>query len=205
MHAPDSRITDRRRRAESITVERIKVRGQPTFTRGPDQECQIVAPIAGDDRVGATVPDLGHVRREVAHLADRMQLVPNDAHLRRALRKHRARIGRDLLAKAVVLIQQIDLRYGHVGDQRLDQRRHAHLDMRIETKMPRAATLIGQCRIDSGVVQKQHALRRNSLVVFADPLDQRRRNRRRIALQHEWDAGIGRAPKHRQRFFNLAL
>jgi hypothetical protein len=55
---------------------------KPALPGGLDQQRQVVAPVAGDDRLRAAGLDLGGIGQEVLHAAHRVQLVAHDLHIR---------------------------------------------------------------------------------------------------------------------------
>jgi hypothetical protein len=79
----------------------------------------------------------------------------------------------------------------------------AHVGMRVEAKMPEAASLVGQHRIDGRIVEEQHAPRRVALVVLVDGVDQRRRGGRRVALHHDARTVVDGSAQCRERLFVL--
>ena len=204
-HAADSGLADGRGRAEAVAVEGVEVRGQPGFPRGSNQERQVVAPIAGNHRVGTARLDLFHIGREVPDPTDRVQLFAHDGGLRKSRGHHAARVLGDLPAEAVVLVQEVDASHRAILGQRFHQRRHPHLDVRIEAEVPRAAALVRQRRIDGRVVQEERALMRVSLVVPVHRVDEGRGHRRTVALEDEPDVLVHRPPEHQQGLLDLPL
>ena len=74
---------------------------------GLQQQQQVVAPVARDDRIGAPRPDLGYVGREVLDLVDVMEHVSHDRVA--VLLGVVAREALEVLTPAVVLPDEIDL------------------------------------------------------------------------------------------------
>src|SRR5690349_19689389 len=77
--------------------------------------------------------------------------------------------------------------------------------MRVETKVPEAAQLVRERRVDRRVVEKQHSTLRVALVVLVERIDQRCRGRGAVALRDETRAAVDRGPQHCQRFLVVAL
>lgn len=71
--------------------------------------------------------------------------------------------------------------------------------------MPVAALVVGQDRIDRGVVEEQHFLAGVAVVVFGDEVRDRRSERRAVALSDEADAGIDRLLQLNQRLLGIKL
>jgi hypothetical protein len=106
-----------------------------------------------------------------------MQFVADDGDVGPARRDARARRALHVLAEAVVLPDQVDLLQRRVALQHLDQRGQAHVGMRIEAEVPEAALLVGQSRVDRGIVEQQRARQRLALVVLVQRIDQHHRHR----------------------------
>jgi arginase family enzyme len=75
-------LLDRGRAAGAAGVIGVPVDLQPGVRGGLQQQREILAPVAGDDAVGARCLDLGDVGREVGDLEQRMQFVADDLDVR---------------------------------------------------------------------------------------------------------------------------
>ena len=102
-------LLDRRRAAGAAGIVGIPIDLQSGVGRGLDQQGDILAPVAGDDAVGAGGLDLGDIRREVGDLEQGMHLVADDLDVRPFGVEHLARLGAHRLAERIVLVDQIDL------------------------------------------------------------------------------------------------
>jgi hypothetical protein len=145
------------------------------------------------------------VGREVLHLAHRVQFVADDLHVGALHAELAARLAQHRLAEAVVLPDQVHALERGVVLHRVHQRGHAHVGMRVETEVPEAAALVGQHRVDRGVVEEDHAARRIALVVLVDGIEQRRGRGRRVALQHDARAVVHGGAQRGERLLVLAL
>ena len=77
--------------------------------------------------------------------------------------------------------------------------------MGVKTEMPKTATLVGERRIDCGIVQKHGAAAGIALVLFIQGVNQARRHRRAIALQNVVSTAINGCAEAGQRLFGLAF
>ena len=77
--------------------------------------------------------------------------------------------------------------------------------MGVKTKVPEAAALIGEHRVDRRVVEKHHPLIRLALVVLADRIDQSGGHGRGVALHHDAYAVVYGRAQGSQRLFALAF
>ena len=204
-HTTNARLAHRRRRTQRIAVEGEEARLQPRIARGLDQQRQIIAPVAGNDRIRARGRDTRDVRRKILHLADRMQHLANNGHIRPLLAQLLTRRLRHLATECVVLPNQIDLLDRLVRSDHLGQRMHAHIGRGIKAEMPEAAGFVGQRRIDSGVVQVQHTRLWMPLVVARNRRRQRSRSCRTVALQNEANSRIGCRLQLQQGFIDCVL
>jgi hypothetical protein len=121
--------------------------------------------------VGARGLDLGDVRREVAHLRERVQVLADDLHVGRLRRRLLLGELGDLVAVRVVLVQQVhllDVRLVlHEGGHRL----HLHRRVGVEAEVPVAALAVGEVGVDRRVVEVDDFLARVALVVLVDRVD----------------------------------
>ena len=70
----DAGFTNGSRRAQRVAVERVELAFEARLARGLDQQRQVVAEVAGDDRIGTAGLDLGGVRCKVLDAKQRVQL-----------------------------------------------------------------------------------------------------------------------------------
>ena len=204
-HFAHTRLANRRRRAERITVKRIEPTLVADFFGGLDQKRQIIAPITRDHRLRAAGFDLHGIRNEVLHPAQSMQLIAYDLHIRPLQSDLFPGFTQHTLPKAVVLSDQVNAFQCLVVFKHLHQRSHAHVGMRVEAEMPVAAFFVRQRRIHRRVIQKKHALGRLTFVVFVDGVNQHGSSRRRVSLCNYRDPVVNRRTQRRQRLFVLPL
>ena len=93
------------RRAQAVAVERIEMRVESLLPGGFDKQCQVIAPVASNHRVGAACADLGNVRREVLHAAGGDEFIGDDRNVRTALLQRTLGFAADVVAEAVVLVE----------------------------------------------------------------------------------------------------
>ena len=134
-----------------------------------------------------------------------MQLFTDDLYVRTQFVQLHPRLFHHRLTKAVVLADEEHSLQGTVFAQHRHQGRQAHVGMRIEAKMPEAATLIGERRLYRRVIEKEGASLGFAFVVFAQGIHQGQCNRGTVALQHKARAPIKRHLQGRQRLFQTAL
>ena len=96
----------------------------------------------------------------------------------------------DGLAESVVLIEQINLLDIFLPRNVIGDGVELHIDMRIETKMPEIAFLVGQRGILRGKIEVQHRLIRVADVVFGDRIGQCVGDIRAASLDHKTNARI---------------
>ena len=169
-------------RAQAVAVERVEMRVEPLFARGFDEQRQVVAPVAGDHRVGAACADFGNVRREVLHAAGGDEFVGDDRNVRAALLQRALGFTADVVAEAVVLVEQIDFLHRFILLDDIGERVHAHAGVGIEAEMPEAAIRVGERGVVGGIIEEHHAVLRIAGILLVDRVDERRGNRRAIAL-----------------------
>ena len=175
-------LLDRGRAAGAAGIIGVPVHLQAGVGGGLQQQREVLAPVAGHDGVGAGRLDLGDVRREVGDLEQRMQFVADDLDVGPLGGEHRPGGGADRFAERIVLVDQIDVLDGRHGLHVVGERLHLDVGVRIPAEMPEAAFLVGQDRIDRGIVEVQHFLAGIALVVFGDEIRQRAGDRRAVAL-----------------------
>ena len=109
------------------------------------------------------------------------------------------------VTKTVVLANDVDTLERLVLFDHLHQRGHAHVGMGVKPEVPKTAFFVGQDRVNSRVIEKQHALAWLALVVFVDGLDQGRGVGRRVALHHKLGAVIDSRFERRHGLLGLAF
>lgn len=202
---PDTGIAERGRRAEAVAVERVELRIQPLLARRLHEQREVVAPVAGHDGIRAARADLRDIRREILDPADRVEFVAGDRHVRAPRGQRLPRERADVVAEAVVLVQQIDLAQRAVARHHVRERGHPHPRVRVEAKMPETAARAGQRRIVCRIVEEQHPVVRIARVQLVERRDERGRDSRTVALRDEADMPVrGRAQLH-ERLLRAAL
>ena len=134
-----------------------------------------------------------------------MQVVANDLHVRPFARDTLLEITRHLLAVRVILVDQkylLDLGLVfHEGGQRL----HLHGRVRVQPEVPVIAFLVGQRRVDRGIVQVHQLLARITLVVFGHSVGNCQRGTRAITLHDVANALVNGRLEGVQAFLRRAL
>ena len=175
-------LLDGGRAAGAAGIIGVPVDLEPGVGRGLQQQREILAPVAGHHGVGARCLDLGDVGREIGDLQQRMQFVADDLDVRPLGAEHRLGGGSDGLAERVVLVDQVDVLDGGRGLHVVGERLHLDVGVGIPAEMPEAALVVGQHRIDRGIVEVQDFLAGIALVVLGDEIRQRAGDRRTVAL-----------------------
>ena len=116
-----------------------------------------------------------------------------------------ARLGRDRLSERIVLVDQIDLLDVRNGLHVVGERFHLDVGIGVPAEMPEAALLVGQDRIDRGIVEIQDFLAGIAFVVLGDEVRQRAGHRRAVALRDVADAGVDRLLRLDQAFLRIGL
>ena len=204
-HAADTGFTDRRRRAQRIAIEGVELGVAPHLAQCAHQQRQVIAPVGCQHRLRAAGLDLGGIGQEVAHAAQRVQLFADDLHVGPFGVDHQPRLLHHLLAKAVVLRDEVHALHAAVIAQDIGQCRQPHVGMGIETKVPEAAAFVGELRVHRRVVEEERSPLRFTLVVLVQCIHQRSRCGRAVALQHEADALVQRAAQQAHRLFGVAF
>ena len=147
-----------------------------------DQQRQVRTPVAGDHGVSAGCLDFGDVGRKVAGLGQRVQVFTHDLDIRPLARQGFFGVLGHLHAVRVVLPQDVDLLDVFLLGDEARHGFHFHGGVGVKAEVPVAALAVGQVRVYSRVVQKDHFLAGVALVVLADRIGQRQRHRRAVAL-----------------------
>ena len=111
----------------------------------------------------------------------------------------------DRLAERVILVDQVDLLDLLVLGDDVGHRRHLHVGVGVEAEMPEVALLVGQRRIDRGIVEEQHFLAGIALVVLQHRFGDRERDRAAVALDDVARAVVERLLQLDQRFLRIDL
>ena len=142
------------------------------------QQREVRAPVAGDHGVGARGLDLRDIRREVAHLGQRVQVIADDLHIGALARQQLLRIARHLLSVRIVLVQQVDLLDVLLVLDEGGQRFHLHRRVGVEAEVPEAATRrafllrrVGHRGVDGRVIEVHEFLAGIALVVLVDCIE----------------------------------
>ena len=174
-HAADAGLANGCWRAQRVAVKRVELGVGARLAQSTHQQREVVAPISGEHSLRAAGLDLGGIGQEVFDTAERVQLVADDLDVGPLGADHRACLCEHMLAKAVVLADQVHALDAAVALQHVGQRGQAHVGMRVEAEVPEAAALVGQRRVHGRVVQQQGAALRLARVVRVQRIDQGRR------------------------------
>ena len=156
---------------------------QPCVVGGLDQQRQVRTPVARDHRIGARLLDLGDIGGKVTHLGQGREVVTHDFHIGALLLEHFLGVFGNLLAVAVVLVDQIDLLdLGHVLHIS-GQGFHLHGSVGIEAEMPVAAFAVGQVGVHGRIVEEHHFLALVTGIVLFQCIHDGQRRTRAIALE----------------------
>ena len=147
-HAAHTSFADGGGSAQGIAVEGVELGIQTDFTRGLDEQSQVIAPVAREHCLRATGFDFGGVWQEVLDAAHRVQFVAHDLNVRAFRIHHRSCLLQNLLSETVILAYQIQLFDRRVGLQYIGERSQAHVGVGVKTEMPEAALFVGQRRLD---------------------------------------------------------
>ena len=198
-------LLDSRRAARAARVIGEPVRLQTGVGCRLQQQREILPPIAGDHGVCAGCLDLGNVGGKVGDLQQRVKLVADDLDIRPFRGEHRLGRGANGFSKRIILIDQVNfLDRGHVLYV-IGKRFHLDVGIRVPAEMPVAALVVGEGRIDRGIVEVQDFLARIAIIVFGDEIRQRAGDRRTIALSEVANAGIDRFLRLDQAFLRVRL
>ena len=201
----EARLLDRGRPARAAGIVGVPVDLQAGVGRGLQQQGEVLAPVAGNHRVGAGGLDLGDVGGEVRHLQQRVQLVADHLDVGTLGLQH---LGGGLahgLAERIVLIDQVDLFDVLLALHVVGQRLHLDVGVGVPAEMRERALLVGQHRIDRGIVEIDHFLAGVALVVFGDPIGERGGNRGAVALGDDARARIDGLLHLHQAFLRIGL
>ena len=171
-----------------------------TFVGRFDQQSQVGAPVAGDDRVGTRGFDFGNVGCEVAHLGQRMQVFAHDLDVRALACQVFLGVLDDLLTVRIILVEQINfLDRGLLFDEG-GHGFHFHGGICIKAEMPVTAFAVGEIRVHRRVVQENNFFARIALVVLVHRFKQGTCHRRAIALRDVAHALVDRRLEQVQTF-----
>ena len=177
---------------QRVPIKSVELTFKTHFLGSFDQEREVIAEVAGQNRLRATLFDLDGVGQKVLDARHRVQLVADDLHVGPLLAQLLSGFAQHRLTKAVVLPDQVNAFERLVVLEHIHQRGHAHVGMRVKTKVPEAALFVGQGRLHRRVIEKQHPLGRLALVVLVDGVNQNRRGGRGVALRNDANAVVNR-------------
>jgi hypothetical protein len=195
--------SNRGRAANQVREKRVEPHVEPGIDRGLDQEVEVAVVIAGDDALRAGGLDLGHIGREVLHLAEWHQFVADDLDVGTQLRQPLLGVALDRLAEQIVLVQEVNLL--QVRRQRLDAGGGAHIDRPCEAEVPEVALLVGQLGRERAAVQIEDAIVGIAGVVLGHRVYQGRADIRSGAMHYERNILVRHALERDQRFGGLQL
>jgi hypothetical protein len=198
-------LLDGGRTAGTARVIRVPVDLQSGIGGSLQQQGKVLAPIAGYHGVGARCLDLGDVGSEVGDLEQRMQFVADDLDVGPLGGQHFPCRRTNRFAERIILIDQIELLDRRDALHVIRQRFHLDVGVGIPAEMPEAALLVGEDRIDRGVVKVEHFLAGIAFVVFGDEIRQCACDRGAVTLSHIAHAGIDGLLRLDQAFLRIGL
>ena len=204
-HAADAGVANGCGRTQRVAIESVELGVRPHLAQRAHQQRQVVAPVGRQHGLRTAGLDLGGIGQEVAHAAQRVQLFSDDLHVGPLGVDHHPRLLHHLLAKAVVLRDQVHPLHAAVALQDVGQRGQPHVRMGVEAKVPEAAAFVGKRRVHGRVIQEERAVPRLTFVVLVQRIHQRCRCGRAVALQHKADALIKRTAQQAHRLLSIAL
>ena len=196
---------DRTGCAGVVRIDRVVGNVQAGVLARLDQQREVRAPVAGDDRLRAGCLDLGDIRREILDLAKRVQVIADDFDVGPFPGQHFPSGPADCLAKSVILVQQVNLLDVLAAGDVVGHRFDLHVDVGVEAEMPEIAFLVGQRRVLCGEVEVQDGLVRVPLVVLGDGLGQGMGVVRARALRQIADAPVGGLLEHEDAFLRAGF
>ena len=199
------RLLDGGRAADAAGIIGVPIDLKAGIGRRLEQQREIVGPIAGHDTVGSGRLDLGDIRREVGDLLQRVHLVADDLDIGAFLREHLARGAAHGLAERIILVDQIDLLDVGARLHVVGERFHLDVGIGVPAEMPIAAFLVGEHRIDGGIVEIDDFLARIAFVVLADLIFERSGDVRAVALRDDANAGVERLLQLNQALLGIDL
>ena len=134
-----------------------------------------------------------------------MQLVADDLDVGALLREHLARRAAHRLAERIILVDQIDLLDAGARLHVVGERFHLDVGIGVPAEMPEIAFLVGEHRIDGGVIEIHDFLARIAIVVFADLVLERGGDVRAVALGDDANAGVDGLLQLHQAFLGVDL
>ncbi len=198
-------LLDGGRAAGTAGIIGVPVDLQAGISRSLQQQRDVLAPVAGDDAVGARRLDLRDIGREVGDLEQRMQLVADDLNISAFGFEHGARLRAHRLTKRIVLIDQVHFLDARRGLHVVGQRLHLDVGARVPAEMIEAALLVGEDRIDGSIVEVQDFFARIAFVVFGDEVGQRAGDGRAVALGEVAHAAVNRLLRLDQALLRIGL
>ncbi|OMP13875.1 hypothetical protein COLO4_00759, partial [Corchorus olitorius] len=205
LHMVGTSGAHRRRHAGGGAVVRVEIGVEARILAGLDEQSQVAAPVAGDDGIGAGRFDLRHIRREILHLRQRVQIFTHDLDVRTlAFQVFLGRTG-NLMPERIVLVDQVDLLDLRILRQEARQGFHLHVGVGVQAEVPIVALAVGHVRVHRGVIQVDDFLARITLVVLGHGVFQRHADARAVALHDVMDALIGDLLEHGQALLRREL
>ena len=183
-------LLDRGRAAGAACVVGVPAHLEAGVSRGLQQQCEVLAPVAGDHGVGARRLDLRNVRREVGDLQQRVLFVADDLDVRTLFFQHRTRRGAHGFAERIILIDEVQLLDGGNALHVVGEGFHLDVGIRVPAEVRKAALVVGEDGVDRGVVEVEHFLAGVAFVVLGDEVTQRAGHGRAVALGEVTHAGV---------------
>ena len=114
-------------------------------------------------------------------------------------------VGAHRLAERIVLVDQVQLLDVRVRLHVAGERFHLDVGVRVPAEVPVVALVVGEHRIDRGVVEVDDFLAGIALVVLGDELRNRPGHRRAVALGDDANARVDRLLHLHERFLRVEL
>ena len=163
-----TRLFDGRGRTGTPSVVRVPVDLQARVGSCLEQQRHVIAPVASDDSVCARGFDLGHIRREVRDLQQRVQFVAHHLHIGALGLEHDVGCTAHSVPEGIVLANDVDLLDFFAVLHVVGQGRHLDVGIGVPAVVPIAALVVGQCRVHRRVVEVQNFFARVAFVVLGD-------------------------------------
>ena len=154
-------------------IKRVDGNIEPAIDYRSCQGHHVSTEVAGNDCIGIRGNDFGDVGSKVLDLPDWVKFIAHDLNVRTFFPQQFNRRVRHHLPERIVLANDINLLNLGVHGNVIGQHIQLHHRMGVKSKMPEAALLIGQNRVNRGVVDLQNLLPGVPTVVSANGRVQR--------------------------------
>ena len=134
-----------------------------------------------------------------------MQLVADDLDVRALGLEHRHGGGADGLPERIVLVDQVDLLDVRLALHVVGEGLHLDVGVGVPAEVGEGAFVVGEHRIDRGIVEIDHFLAGVAVVVLGDPIGQCGGNGGAVALGDDAGAGVDRLLHLHEAFLRVGL